>query len=352
MPWSTLLFAAAPAAFPCAALVHEVGVFAESGAQEVILWQDGHESVTEYRVAYDGDAAAFGWIIVVPAGFVSLTDGDPARFDSLRDASQPEVWTFGSGGGGDADPGCGCVGDAKMDGFDRANALDTASGWDLLTEGFTGTYSYRAFSADDAQGLGDALDALGWPAGNAQGSLEAYAAEGGVDFVLVEVRPDVAETDGARSLPPVVLRSTADRLFFPSRMAAGASAEEMRTVVWVLGDERARVSGWGMVDAGVVEASGGETAEEAWDAALRDASATEPSFVRSWAGTWEGRRATRLETLTPVGMHASDAEFHADDGDTEQASTVEVWTTAMETGAAVLLLPLLGAGVWVRRREG
>jgi hypothetical protein len=352
MPWSTLLLAAAPAAFPCAALVHEVGALAESDAQEVILWQDGDEAVTEYRVAYDGDAAAFGWIIVVPAGFASLSDGDPARFDALREATAPQVWTT-SDAGGDGGGGCGCLGAAKGDAAGgRSNALDTGGGWDILAEGFTGTYSYTAFSAEDAQGLGDALNMLGWPAEGAQASLETYAAEGGVDFVLVEVRPDVAETDGARSLPPVVLRSTADRLFFPSRMALGAQAEEMRTVVWVLGDERARVSGWDMVDLDQVEASGGETAEAAWDGALRDASAAGPAFARTWAGVWQGARVTRFETLTPTAAHTLDADFHADDGEVEQGSTVEVWATAMETGAALLLPPLLGAGVWVRRRAG
>ena len=286
------LLAATPEAFPCAGLVHEVGELAESDAQEAILWQDGGESVIEYRVAYEGDASDFGWIIVVPAGFASLADGDAARFDDLRAATQPLVWTYG-GNAGSRGPACGCSGNLAKGGFDGANAL-----------------------------------------------------------VLVEVRPDVAETDGVRSLPPVVIRSTAERLFFPSRMALGATADEMRTVVWVLGDQRARVTGWDMADAGdPVEAMGEQTAEEAWDESLRTASSDGPTFVRSWSSAWEDGWVTRFDTLTPTPLHDIDADFIVDDGRDVSGASVEVWASIADSGAAVLLLPLLGAGVAVRRRR-
>jgi hypothetical protein len=351
MPWFTLLLAAAPAALPCAALVHDVDVLAESDAQEVILWQDGAEAVTEYRVSYGGDADDFGWIIVVPAGFVSLSDGDPERFDALRDETQPAVYAYSVGGEDDA--GCGCGGAAKGDALGASNAADTGGGFDVIAEGFTGTYSYTAFSAEDAQGLADALNTLGWPAEGAQASLEAYAAGGGVEYVLVEVRPDVAETDGARTLPPVVLRSTSERLFFPSRMARGASVDEMRTVVWVLGEQRARVSGWAMADLEWVEATGEQTAEQAWESALQALSTDEATWARVHAGPWEGGVVTRFETRAAPAQHVLDSDFHADDGDESQRATVEVWASAADTGASVLLLlgPLLGVGVVARRRS-
>ena len=345
------LLAATPAAFPCAGLVHEVGELAESDAQEAIHWQDGGESVIEYRGSYEGDASDIGWIIVVPAGFASLADGDAARFDELRAATQPLVWMYG-GDAGSPGPACGCSGNLAKGGFDGANALDTGTGFDILSEGFTGTYSYTAFSADDAAGLTDALETLGWPPGDGGATLGAYAEEGGVDFVLVEVRPDVAEMDGVRSLPPVVIRSTAERLFFPSRMALGATADEMRTVVWVLGDQRARVTGWDMVDAGdPVEAMGEQTAEEAWDESLRTASSDGPTFVRSWSSAWEDGWVTRFDTLTPTPLHDIDADFIVDDGRDVSGASVEVWASIADSGAAVLLLPLLGAGVAVRRRR-
>lgn len=350
MPWSTLLLAAAPAAFPCAALVHELGVLAESEAQEVILWQDGAESVTEYRVSYEGDAVDFGWIIVVPAGFVSLSDGDPGRFDALRLATQPAVHTYSTGGGGEA--GCGCRGMSKGDALAGRNAVDTGGGFDVLAEGFTGTYSYTAFSAEDAQGLADALNTLGWPAGGAQASLETYAEEGGVEYVLVEVRPDVAETDGVRTLPPVVLRSASERLLFPSRMAQGAPVDEMRTVVWVLGQQRARVSGWAMEDLFYVDAANGQTAEAAWEAALQSLSVDEATWARVHAGAWEGGVVTRFEARAAPGLHTLDSDFHADDGDQMNGSSVDVWVSATDTGLSLLLLltPLLGVGVAARRR--
>lgn len=348
MPWFSLLLAVAPEALPCAGLVHEIGSLAESDSQEVILWQDGGESVVEYRVGYQGDASAFGWVIVVPAGFSSLSDGDPGRFDALRSETRPQVWIHGAATGGGI--ACGCMGTAKGDQA-GGGGIDTGGGFDIVSEGFTGTYAYTAFSADDVQGLAAALDRFGWPAGRAQASLETYAAEGGVDFVLVEVRPDVAETEGLRGLPPVVIRSTAERLFFPSRMARGAAADEMRTVVWVLGEERARVSGWTMVDVAGIEARGGETAEDAWDASLRAASASRPAYGRTWSGPWEGRWATRFETLTSTEMHMLDADFHPDDGRVDQQARVEVWLAALDTGAAAILLPLLGVGVVARRRS-
>lgn len=348
MPWSTLLFAAVPSALPCAALVHAVGALAESDAQEVILWQDGAEAVTEYRVSYDGDADEFGWIIVVPAGFVSMRDGDADRFDALRVATQPAVSTHTVG---DSEPGCGCRGTMKGDAAGGRNGIDTGEGFDIIAEGFTGTYSYTTFSADDAQGLATALDDLGWPAAGAEASLEAYVAEGGFELVLVEVRPDVAETDGARTLPPVVLRSASERLFFPSRMAKGAPVDEMRTVAWVLGPERARATGWAMADLEWVEAAGGESAEAAWEAALRALSAEDATWARVFAGPWEGGMVTRFETRAAPALHTADTEFHTDDGDEPQQASVEVWATAADTGAVVLLLvPLLGLGVAARRR--
>ena len=81
-------------------------------------------------------------------------------------------------------------------------------------------------------------------------------------------------------------------------MALGATADEMRTVVWVLGDQRARVTGWDMADAGdPVEAMGEQTAEKAWTNPF-DRLERWSDFVRSWsvADGW----VTRFDTLTPT----------------------------------------------------
>lgn len=344
--WST-------AAFPCAALVHEAGVLAESDAQEVILTRDADGAQVDYRVAYDGDAADFGWIVVIPAGFVSLVDGDDARFDALRDLTQPVVNRYSVGPWED-DGGCGggCGALAKSGGPDLANAADTGmQGVDIVAEGFSGTYTFTVVAAEDADALAGWLDGNGWQAGDAQQSIDDYVAEGGYELVLVELRPDAAMTgEEGRYLPPVSIRTSSDRLFFPSRMARYAGPMEFRTVIYVEGDQAATVSGWGSEDMTYETVPDGEAPVDHYADRLWEIGGDTPTFARVYAGEVDGVWVTRFDARALAIAHTVDAEFALDGGTGAFWVELEVWSDG-DTGAALLLLPLFGLGAWARRRR-
>ncbi len=342
------------AALPCAALVHEAGALAESDAQEVILSRSGAGARVEYRVAYAGDAADFGWIIVVPAGFSSLTDGDDARFEALRDATQPIVNRYAVGGYDD-DGGCGggCGSLAKAGGGDRANYVDDTGGLgvDIVAEGFSGTYSFTVVAADDAAALGAWLSDNGWDAGGTQQSIDAYVAEGGYELVLVELRPDVGLTgEEGRYLPPVAIETSSPRLFFPSRMARYAGPQELRTVVYVEGDQSATVGGWATEDLGTESVPSGEAPVDYYADRLWEIGGDSATFARVFAGEVDGGWVTRFDGRALAAAHTVDAEFALDGGTAAFRTELEVWD-ASDTGAAMLLVPLMGFGVALRRRR-
>jgi len=337
---STLL--TAPPADACVALVHEADTLAEAEAQETILEHTASGSAVEYRVTWTGDAADFGWVIVIPEGFTGIDDGDADRFDSLRDLTQPEVWTYSTDPGSE-ESGCGCAGAAKdgaaLGGGDRSNG-----GIDIIAEGFSGSWAYTVISADDSTALGTWLQDNGWDLGDTGSTLDAYIEEGGYELVLVEVAPTVAGTGGGvGTLPPIRIETSSDRLFFPARMARTAVAAELHSIVYTVGDERGRVTGWASEDLEWLEATGDETATEAWENALRELSATAPTYARVAAGEIDGDFVTRFESLAPGAMHTVDAEFVLDDGTDSLQTVVEVW------GAALLPLGLIGLAA-IRRR--
>ena len=95
-------------AFPCAALLtNDEGAIASSDAQEVVL-EDTEAGVrTHYRVRYEGDAEAFGWLIVVSGAVGEGDVGESSEdlFDGLREATQPRKISYSLGGGGGGDEG-------------------------------------------------------------------------------------------------------------------------------------------------------------------------------------------------------------------------------------------------------
>lgn len=358
MTTALLLFAvlSGQQAHPCAALVHETGSLAESDSQEAILWREDAGSVIAHSVTYSGDAADFGWIIAIPAGFQSIEEGDPNTFDDLRAATQPEVvWTSAAG---DSDTSCGCAGGSKA-GSDALSmdSGDFSNGVVVVAEGFAGDYAYTVVDADDATALAEWLGDNGWDVGATQTTLDAYVAAGDTELVLVELVPDVADTpDGGRTLPPVVIRSSSTILRYPSAMARYAGATELRTTAWVIGDERARVtSGWSSEELAGIAIPEGGSATTAFDDALWDLAGDQPVFAVTWSGSWggtEGSWLTRFDTLASAEAHFADAIFDDDDGQTSMQTTLDGYRDA-DSGAAWvwMLWPLAGLG-WVRRRRG
>lgn len=337
----------AATAWPCANLVTTEGEIATSGTQEVILAQAGESSVVEYRAAYTGDAAEFGWIIALDGDFESLEDGDEARFDALREQSDPVVVVQSVGDEGDVG-GCG----AKSGGM--RNDVDSASGGEelgVVAQGFTGNYAYVVLDTQDAQVLQDWLVSFGFDAGASQDTLDDYLEEG-AQMVLVSVSPERADTQGEVGLPPVRIQYKGP-LSFPARMARESAATEMATTIYVLGEERAQLSGWDQVDLPSIE-GGSVSAEQAWHDALLPIG-LDQGYARVFAGappqTEDSAFLTRFETRAPTDVHTVDPVFTIDDGELELHTEITVWDDGSSQGW--LWVPLLGLGLaGLRRRRG
>lgn len=338
----------AASAWPCANLVTSEGEIATSGTQEVILAQAGESSVVEYRAAYTGDAEEFGWIIALDGDFESLEDGDDARFDSLREHSDPQVSVMSVG---DDDGGVGGCG-AKSGGM--RNDVDTAEGGGdlgVVAQGFTGNYAYVVLDTQDAQVLEDWLISFGFDAGASQATLDDYLEEG-AQMVLVSISPDRADTQGEVGLPPVRIQYKGP-LSFPARMARESAASEMATTIYVLGEQRAQMSGWTQVDLPYVD-GGEESAEQAWYDALLPIG-LDQGYARVFAGPPPGSEdsafLTRFETRAPTDVHTIDPVFTVDDGQEEMQTEISIWDESSSEGW--LLIPLLGLGLaGLRRRRG
>lgn len=327
-------------ALPCAALITSETQLASSDAQEAILDLTGADPVIEYRVQYDGDASELGWVIPVLGEFGSLQDGDPDRFDGVRSASQPTVeWSSVDDGGG----GLGCG--AKSGGDGRANLADTAD-VAVLAQGFTGTYDYAVVDADSAESLASWGSDNGFETSGVTVVVEEYLDEGR-PILLVKVAPDDAETPlEGRYLPPLRLTYSGDAAY-PARMGRSSSTQTMDTTLYVIGPERAEMSGWQTVELPWLD--GGDDPESAYAAELLGIG-LQQGYALVHAAPYQGAFLTRFDTRAPVDVHTADPAVTVEGGLGELH--LRISAQGSDTGgSAAWLLPLLGLGWLVRRRD-
>ena len=349
------------AAWACAGLYHSEETLAESDAQEVILSETADGIRAAYRVEYDGDADDFGWLIPAFGEFVSLEEADAAEFDDLRAWSQPQVsYTYDAPEGEDG--GGGCRGGAKSGGTDRANSFDTASaggqsdgGVEVVAEGFTGTYAFQVLEATDSSAFQDWLTENGWSSGGTQPAIDAYIAEGGVQFVALRLTDAGGQTpDEGRELPPVAITTTGGTLRFPSTMARYGMAPRQHTIVYVQGAGRASAGGgWSETAITTLWGSTEDDPTAMFMDALWDAGGTSPG----WGLVFSNRApdgdgwVTRFEAYVGRDAHTRDATSTLTAG--VETSAVHI---LLEAGAAsaswVWLAPLAMLGVGgLRRRQ-
>jgi hypothetical protein len=329
------------AAWPCAGLVHEGSLLAESDAASAIFERAEGGTAVTYEVTYAGNAADFGWIVPVPGDFVSIVEADPQRFADLDGISAPVVETVH-----DTPSGCGCSkGDALAGGEGRGLG-DTSNGVDIVAEGFTGTYEYVAIAAADSADLIAWLETNGWAVGDTADAIDHYVALGDV-FVALKVVPQVAETpDEGRLLPPVTLTYGGDVMRFPAVMAAYASAPEQRTVVYVVGEGTATATGWTAEEVPQIVGTIDDSGAALWEDALRARGA-----ATKYALTYSDGQVTRFDTLAPRSAHTADATFTL--GAARSVETrVVLYEDPPESSSAMGLLPLAAAGWLLRRRRG
>lgn len=331
-------------AWPCAGLVHEELVLAESDAASVIFERADAGTAVTYEVTYAGNAADFGWIVPVPGEFVAIAEADPQRFTTLDAETAPVVRSIA-----DEPPTCGCAKGDLLAGGDERSLGDTANGVDVVAEGFTGTYEYVVVAAADADDLTAWLTTNGWAAGSATGAIEHYVGLGDV-FVALKVVPSVAQTpDEGRLLPPVTLTYTGDVMRFPAVMAAYASAEEQRTTVYVMGDGTAAASGWAAEDSPEIMGSFDDAAAALWEDELRSRGAV-TEYSLTWTGELADGWVTRFDTIAPRAAHTADATFVVGPDARWHETSVTLYEEPPSSSAAWGLLPLVALGWGLRRR--
>jgi len=352
------LMLAVGTAWPCAALLTKgAGVLATSDAQEVILERNETGVLTRYRVSYDGNAESFGWLIVTrgSVGEGDITEADDGLFDELRSITQPLLQQVDVVSEPNSASGCGCtrtMGAAK--GADGAvfsgggsNGLGDTGAVSITAEGFAGPFAYTALSATDSDALLDWLEDNDFELGDTSATLGHYIDDGEFTFVAVSLSPDAAETPAeGRTLPALAIQSDAEQMEFPARMAMTGMAMELRTTVWVLGDETAEaIEGWASVPA--YDMGGESDPEGAYDEVLRaNAVAAEKTYVVPFSGAFDGRWVTRFDTLAPRSVHTDDPVF-------EYTSDQEQWQLTIlvdqNYAGAVIWFSLFGLGIARRR---
>ncbi len=336
-------------AWPCAGLVHQDGALADSDAQEVIFTPGEGAVTVSYNVHYDGDAEDFGWIIPIFGEFSAIADGDPTRFDELRELTQPMVEyaeTDDEGGGG-----CGC-GETRS----GKGGVDSAfsNGVEIVAEGFTGTYEYTVVTSGDPDEFLTWVSDHGWALHDTDIPVGEYAAEGGVQFVLIRLSAGAGHgaTDAeGRMLPPVDLTYSGASLRFPAKMARYGMVDQVRTTVYVEGAERAKISsGWTETELGTITDES-TYAEGVYDDRLIEIGGDSPGYGVVWAGESAGVWVTRFDTLANSAVHTVDPVFTVDGGTTPTETLLKLGAAPEEVSSAWFLVPMLGLGLGVVRRR-
>ena len=327
----------------CAGLFHETAAFAESDNQQVILRDLGGEIEVSYNVLYEGNAEAFGWVIPIFGEFSTMEDGDSALFEQLSVDTSPEVNIIYNDDGGRG--GCTRSKDMALGSSDS-----TSNSLDIVAEGFTGSYSYSVIEASSADLLEAWLTDNGWSIESSLPAIEAYVAEGGVQFVAISLT-DGVDTDAAY-LPPVTIRYAGDQLRFPATMARYGMSPTLRTTIFVLGEQPATVSGWSSATIEPIEDDLYYSPESLFEEAVWGAGGESPGYLLTYAGghaaDYPEAVVTRFDAFASSDAHTVDSSF-ALDGEGEVRTVITL--TEEDPNEAWLLLPLLaGCGMWRRRR--
>lgn len=341
-----LLFAPTPA-LACAGFFHDPLYEAESSAQKAIFRPlDGMVQV-DYAVDLRVDTPEFGWVIPIPGPFVGLEDGDPDDFTKLL-AQTDATYDIADEGGG-----CAMASDNALGGV-KGGGDSGGRGVDEIYQGETPTYSYTVLEATSSEALSTWLEEHGWYLGDAGASIGEYVNEGGYQFVAIALKMEVMEGSAVQAeLPPVRVKYEGDKMVYPSRMGRYSPEEELSTLIWVVGDQRASIqAGWDQVELPLVW-EGGESSGYLTEVAaekIREIG-SEGGFALTWSGPYADGWATRFETVAPTGVHTVDVEFAVDGGtDAPLALTIsnQEGCKAPAGAEALLLFPLVAL---LRRRK-
>ena len=234
-----LIFSPSPA-LACAGFFHEDNALAESSYEEAIFQKGDGWVEVQYKVDLSVNTSDFGWVIPIPGEFQSFGDGDTALFTALFAETSPELDLEEP-----RQSGCG----AASKGGDLGGTSNYSDGVTLIYQGSTPSYDYSVVTADASDALLTWLSDNGWNPGETAASITDYVNEGGYQFVAVKTHIDPVTETVETTLPPAKIRYSGDQIRYPARMGRYAQDTQLSSILYVLGDQRARISGgWDQVE--------------------------------------------------------------------------------------------------------
>ena len=354
-----------------------------SDAQQVLFQRDGDRISVEYLVKYEGEADQFGWVIPVP-GTLDTDDvavGDPEFLDNLEDYTAPRTWYESDSSG------CGVPFAASKDASLGGNGADTGSftdsGVNVIGDGTVGPFYFVILEATSTDALIEWLTTeetetdpktgdvtvikQAFDLGNSANALNAYVDAGGFQFVAVQLNEtweEEQETDTGWWVEPshasLQLTYDGDEMRYPALLSSVSSADTQRTSVYVIGEERATVSGWDAETVKHIIGKPGDDYDDLYTTKLWSLGGDKRGYALVYANRHdEGQWLSRFDTWANSSAHVADPVFKLDGGTFGEVIHTEIVIyendkerSQAETraGLAALLLLPLGLG-WRRRKQ-
>ncbi len=202
----------------------------EQAAEQIAFGVKNNEVTAHIQIRYQGDPAAFAWILPLPSE-PSLDIGTDELFTLLGQLYLPQF-----SGQQEVDKACyekqfGAGGGSESEGESEGEADEVS----VEFRGAVGPYDAAVITSDDADAIRQWLEDEGYdlPDG-ATALLDAYVKEQHY-FVALKLLPDADAGD----IAPIVVRFAFDRPCIPLRLTAVAAAPDMPIRAWIFGDSRA-----------------------------------------------------------------------------------------------------------------
>jgi MYXO-CTERM domain-containing protein len=133
-------------------------------------------------------------------------------------------------------------------------------------------------------------------------------------------------------------------------MALSSPMAELRTRLYVIGEQAATMSSWTSTDMDDLNGVGADDPELLFDDALRAVGGSNSGYARVFSGDYGDAWVTRFETLAAPAAHTTDPVLTLDGG----TDRTDLWITIEDAIEATWLfwpLALLGFGAHRRRRQ-
>lgn len=217
------------------------GVPVDQAGEDVLFVIDEGRVTAHIRIAYQGAAEDFSWVVPVSA-VPEIDVGTDEVFDVLSMATSPRAWARWEG--------IGCDGSYYGGGsFGSAGDSDASSSGDgdsgpppvtIVSSGAVGPFDTIVVDSSDPDALGWWLRDNGYDVPETADPIVASYVEKGWFFVALKLRK--GEDTGA--LQPIVLRMDSSEACLPLELTAIAAVDDMPVRVWFLADGRVVPLGW------------------------------------------------------------------------------------------------------------